>query len=595
MENEEIRELRRPFHVDSASVRFMWLHCLTIILIISAEYYLFKTYVRREIASAYPANYDQVSYLYQTYKTHEDIETTGFFKGFGNYLTGINANGIMIHLQSNLFFMIGGCSRVSALTLNFFYFALFQCVFTATLHWFSNRWDIAYLGFGLLLTIQTPFLGAGGMLDYRIDFIAFSLFGIFICLAVRSTLFHSWRWSVICGATAGFLVLFRFITLVYFIGVFSVLPCIIAFRFMNARRDSLTRSRLIHQLLGMFIAIAVMSCICVPILWMQRNTIWNYYVVNHVLGGEKAIRMKEFDIYSPMDVILFYPKSVWFDHAGSLFRRLSISLIITFCVFTLGRYLWPRPFLTDTVGINCLSCKMDSFLFLTVCLVAPYAILTVNSLKSPVVASILVPPLLWIILFLIVVSSKNHIAWKRSLTSSFVSVLAVGAILAGSYTQAQCLSRQGPFSRQRKDHEEVLRLYDAIGDYCCASGLNSPNIGSTSIADFMSPVAVAVQYYERKRVLLFPRVQLGNSIHALGESELLDRLSLCDIVMYNDADVPRTLPYPFEDSMCSLRRTMKAYCNNHFVKLDTFRFCNTDIVLYIRATKSANRPVVHDR
>ena len=118
-------------------------------------------------------------------------------------------------LQAALLYLAIGPSRLSALTLSFAYFALFQAVLAGTVRRTTGRWSAAFLALGILLAARTTFLRAGGIMDFRIDFTAACLYGTFLCAVSRSEMFRSWGWSVGVGAVATLLILFRFVTAPY--------------------------------------------------------------------------------------------------------------------------------------------------------------------------------------------------------------------------------------------------------------------------------------------------------------------------------------------------------------------------------------------
>jgi hypothetical protein len=78
-------------------------------------------------------------------------------------------------------------------------FAILQlfAFYTARTVW-GNR-TYGYLTVGLIVCQMTPWLGTGGLFDFRMDFIAYCLFGVWVCAALRSNLFRDWRWAVAAG------------------------------------------------------------------------------------------------------------------------------------------------------------------------------------------------------------------------------------------------------------------------------------------------------------------------------------------------------------------------------------------------------------
>ena len=155
---------------------------LGIALLFVLEYGLFSQYVVRELAWAPPGYHDQSVYLGQSYDIFETIVSEGVWKGIVRGWRESGANGTQLSIQGALLYLFLGTSRLTALTLNFAYFLLFQAALAATLRWYSGRWSAAFLGIGLALTAKSTFLGAGGMMDFRIDFVASCLFGTFICV-----------------------------------------------------------------------------------------------------------------------------------------------------------------------------------------------------------------------------------------------------------------------------------------------------------------------------------------------------------------------------------------------------------------------------
>ena len=202
---------------------------LVILLLLLLEWALFVQFANRELLGAYPTSYDQSVYLSQAYETFDHIIKDGLVGGLRHGLLMKLPQGKMMHLQAGLLLLVGGPNRLTALSINFLYFALLQCLAVYTLLWLTRRWSAAFLGLGLLLTTRSRFLLAGGVADFRLDNIALCLFGVFVCLAVRSGVFASKRWSLAAALAAGLLILFRFqtaLTLAASLGVLLAIFCL---------------------------------------------------------------------------------------------------------------------------------------------------------------------------------------------------------------------------------------------------------------------------------------------------------------------------------------------------------------------------------
>src|SRR5262249_55260118 len=161
-----------------------------------------------------------------------------------------------------------GASRLSALTLNFIHFALLQVALAWVLLWLSKRWSVALFAVGLLLTAGAPFWWVGGLMDFRIDFMAMSLFGVFACLLLRSGVCASRGWSLAAGALAGLCVLTRFLTMLYFTALFGILFVAFAARWWFGRGR---RPESAARVVNLVLAGAVLVGCCLPGVWVHRH------------------------------------------------------------------------------------------------------------------------------------------------------------------------------------------------------------------------------------------------------------------------------------------------------------------------------------
>src|SRR5262249_5625565 len=152
-------------------------------------------------------------------RLNEQARSEGILRGLKLGVVEPIPSGMLLHVEATALYWLFGPSRLIALLPNFAYFALFQCALAGTLRWLSGRWSVALLGIGVLLTAHAPYTAYGGLMDFRIDFIALSLFGIFICIVVRSEFFSSLPLALLAGAVAALLSLFRYIAIVYVAGI----------------------------------------------------------------------------------------------------------------------------------------------------------------------------------------------------------------------------------------------------------------------------------------------------------------------------------------------------------------------------------------
>jgi hypothetical protein len=255
---------------------------------------------------------------------------------------------------------------------------------------------VALFALGLLLTAQAPFNPCGGLMDFRIDFIASCLFGTFLCAALRARLFASRRWSADVGGIAALLVLFRSVTAAYLAGILGALFLAVCAGLWLYRRDAEARRRLWRRLGGLVMAGLVLVLLAAPVLWLNRAAIRAYYV-GHLSSGESQERNHEFGVYNTVDRLLFYPRSVLRDHAGPGFQRLAGLALASAVV--VGRFRRPAGAAGDPRRVPGAWAASG---FAGACLVVPVAILTLYESPSPVVGNVVVTALVWLAVVLTV-------------------------------------------------------------------------------------------------------------------------------------------------------------------------------------------------
>ncbi|MGD0616382.1 MAG: hypothetical protein ABSB67_01850 [Bryobacteraceae bacterium] len=567
-------------HGEDRLLSRYWGWFLVVVLLVF-EYGLFRQYVLREIAWAYPASFDQATYLFQAYGDYERILSEGFLPGLKSSLLAQIPMGVMLQTQAALLFLTIGPTRLSALTLSFLYFALFQLLLVHTLRWLTGRWSLAFIGLGLFLVSTSRFFWAGGLADFRIDSIASSLYGITLCLAIRSRNFQSRPWSLVCGAFAALLILFRFIAITYLMGT---LVCFFAYLAISAlrrrRNDPWVVTRVKRQARGLMLAVLPIVGLVVPLLILSRQALYSYYVVGHLIGKEKEIRAAEFGAVGFFNYYLYYPVSLCRDHLGICFIVLVLLIAAAFavCRFDGGR----RALSDDRERRRELQ---DS---LTLCLLAflmPLALFTYDVAKSPVVAGMLVIPVVWVILLGGLWLSRFG-SWGHPGRANQVAlcVIAVLALLAGTWTEfAMNVRKFHTVNREQEQH--LLEVYDRIGAYCAALGLETPRIAADRVLDYFSGSVVPVMVYERSKVLLRPEPTLGNGIFQVSHDDALNEVRASDIAILTTNSVPadEASPYPFTKSMIAIKADLLATATASMAPLTKLSFGGRDITIFVRS------------
>lgn len=543
------------------------------------QYGLFRQFIQRDIAWGYATAHDQTTYLLASYEGYEEIRSNGVAAGVLHAFNLRHPTGVMLYLQASLLYLLLGVSRLSALTLNFAYFALLQVVVAGTLRWLTKSWAITFLGIGLLLALITPFFWAGGIADFRIDHIAFCLFGVFVSLVIRSKVFSSWTWSAVVGGAASWLVLFRFLTIVYLLGILGLVFLFLIGKCVWYRRRNLTSFRLsARQVCGLAIAGLILLTVTGPVLWYNRAGIQAYYVVGHLTGAEKEVRAQEAGIVDTESNLLYYPNSLLEHHVGHLFLVLSVLAIIS--SFFLGwTGNWKQRLCSAFPG------RVASlYLLVIICLIVPLVVLTINVAKSPVVGGILVGPLFWLVMLTVgrLLSMPKSSVTRGRIYRPGTLVLGAVILLSGVYNQFDNWSRPSDLSRRRSDVEQVLSLYNQIWQYSKQMGWAAPQVSNDLICDYFNHMVLKTWMYENTGSYLDVRPGLDSSIFALTEAEAISHVENSDFVLMTTLGENDVSPFPFAHSMQQLRPKLLELCNRRLLPLQQYYFFGRKVTLYAR-------------
>jgi hypothetical protein len=579
------------------------------------QYFLFRTYALREVVWAYPAAHDQTYYLTISYDTYEHILNEGILGGLNYSIHLRPPTGMFYHLQAALLYLFLGPSRLTALTLNFLYFVLLQVVLIATARRLSGRWSTALLAWGLLLSSHSAFSWAGGLMDFRIDFSAACLFGTLICLALRSGLFASRRWSIVVGLAGAYLVLFRFLTLVYLSGVLLIFAVCLALH-LWWERDTLRRHLDRRRLGNLCIAVAIALVIAFPGFYFHRSALMGYYIDGHITGKESAIRL-----LTDGHELLYYPRSLAQEHTGSAFLKLALlsvlaagllgtrtsdgearhprwriafTVALAACsIFVIndprwgGTWFWLGGSAAAAVALGAAAWRhraesgnpllpgAASSLFLALLLGVPIAALTLDLHRSQVVGNVLVSPLLWLAVLPAVVWGSRTAAVRDSVGWT---TLGVVAILTGAFTHLGYYSGHWQMTARRADNERLLDLHDAVARTVTANGIAHPIFSLTSNPDHLPHRISQVLMYERHGVArtFFPKL---GGFYDCSEKEAHEAMNGSDFIILAH---PENSVTPFEQAMTALLPKLRTYCDEHFVLLGTYRIFGDDVRLYTR-------------
>jgi hypothetical protein len=437
------------------------------------EAVIFYVHVQLQVAPYYPQVYDQLTYMWATTEILDNLSRHGLDALIQPFHQPM-PTGITYPLQGALAQLVLGPSRAALLTVNLIYFLAAQfCVFLtvrrtrgAVSH---GAVSMAWLAVALFIGCVGIFKTAGGIADYRIDFPAMCLFGIWVCTLSLTNEFTSRKFSVLAGLVAGALVLLRFITAAYVGPIFIILFCYLVFWKRRDEPDYFLR------IANILISGATAAVMALPALALALGPIKAYYVNGHLNGDEPAIRAADVGVGNLASNLLYYPKSLLDFQIGTVG---AVIIVVALIVAAIGKLRSPNLRLGNS---------FDIFVF-AVALLLPLAVLTCDYSKSPVVVGVVLIPLM-----LLVASIWHSFAIPRlgpaAIRWSTYFFLAVGAVAF----VANASSRRLDISSA--DQAEIEKLNLAITAYC--ADLERPRIAFDRLADYLN--GPTLRYYFRQQ------------------------------------------------------------------------------------------------
>jgi hypothetical protein len=369
-----------------------------LLILIALEALLFYTFYAREVAPYPPQYYDQGDYLSQAYILQESIHANGF-RELWRELSGNNhASSLALPIEGALFGVILGGTRLPQLCVLFAAFCALQVFAFATARktWGHRRYG--YVLLGLILCQSTLWYWAGGLFDFRIDFVAYCIYGIWACAVIRSKFFLDRRWTIGCGLIGAFLVLHRFLSVIYIVGVSIGFAVACATIWLLARRNLDKRYRMRQRLFNLGLSLGILIIVIGPIFLINWTAIYHKYIYGQFIY-EKDVRAREFGIVDLSGHLLYYPRSILWDHLGQSFLWAST---IGFAGALLARLFSRLNGFVQPIADRGREAFLLEIIFLVGSIIGPVIMLTIDISKSPVIGSIVgIPTALLLVSFIV--------------------------------------------------------------------------------------------------------------------------------------------------------------------------------------------------
>lgn len=524
-----------------------------------AEFLVLDHVISRQYAWIYPRWNDQVQYLTEAYTGFEYLKAHGFFAGLWQTLANPSAQGTLHDFFAVLVFTLAGPSRSAALSVNLFYFLAWQAaLFFAIIKTTRSR-PLAFAALGVLLSLHSPWSGlAGSIVDFRLDWGACCAFGLALALALCTEGFRSTRWSLAFGASVGFVLVTRFLTGAYFAPIFATL-------FLGCLAGRQRRQRAGNLLLAGLTACALAA----PFFWLNRDWVYNYYLIGHFTGPESAIRSLNLGVIRSLEWVL----QIWCSwHVGATCAWLVLGATLCLGLLAgLNRGRQPARSEAGPPGNAPATWVMLGAIFF----LAPLCVLTLHSQKSEPVLSILLPGAV-----VLVLGTWRGLA-DRSATHSVPAGLSWGLLLVGGGLAVRALAWPDRAPGFDASARKVNELADYLYQTQRTAKLGGPRIGVDQITDSFDALIMRVICYERHRDWVMFMMPLPTGIMEEKPETLLARLAESDF-MFLTEQMPGEGHWPYDRAMRRLYPQLKAWCEQNMRPVASFTVFDRQMMLYQR-------------
>lgn len=585
--------MTQPPALDSYVSSSYKLSAFFLAILFITEIAIFYWTVIWHIVPFYPINSDQTSYYLDTYT----IIQKGWSALLDEYVDGAHATGVSFTAAGAIFGLIFGSSRTVIISLNLVSLLALQFVQFHVILARTNNLVFAWLSVALLLSAQTLFNDAGGIFDYRIDFTAFCLYGMWVCSILWSDIFRYFGRSLIVAAVGILLVSFRYLTALYVASSLGAL--LIIFVWSTLKSASIVEREIArHRVRNIFVAAIIMALIIGPLLFSSRLQIYNYYVVGHVIGEERYIRAHMLGLFTIIDHLLYYPRSIYKEHLGVL--SVALFVFISFVAAAFHRSPLPRMVLTHRLkryglDLTVLGC---SSIFPTVALTADIA-------KSSVVGGIIVVPIILIsTLFVAIIWQGRVLAGQeysetrplpfpiRFAKQSGLSLRHVG-VIAAVLVGLGCFSTRGltpPDGRPVPDLLRITEINEVIDRYLIQTPLAHPSISIDRVTDYLNLGTVILFGFEKYHRLISLSPNFGHSIYGIFEVPRETALKLfldSDVIVLTDPVRGRT-GYPTDKKIIEYWNEVRDWTRQNRTLIYSANIFGVPHDVYVRDTNLNN-------
>lgn len=528
----------------NAGLRRVLLPCAFLLFLLT-EFAVFDQIGAHHHTGIYPRWNDQIQYLTESYTGYIFSQEHGWREGLWHSLVNPSAQGTLHDFFAVIIFELVGPSRSAALSINMLALLVWQTALFVYLLRRTSSAAIAWIGVALLLAVRAAwYTGPGSAFDFRLDWLATCLMGLTLVACVEAKEFRSTSGSAFFGFCVGLTLLTRFLTGAYFVPIFVILVVWLAFGKAQVQR----------RILNLLLSAAIAAVMAGPVLWLNRDLIYNYYVIGHLTGAESALRAPNWDLLTSLQ---------WF---GSVLLTQYLG-VFALCLYIFG-YLALRfsnvVTKSSIAPADNLGAPLQSLVPLVTFFAVPALVLILHDQKSTSVLGVALPALLMLLMEPILrVGSVVSQRWTKVVALALVSASMIGFV-----------ARMVP-SPHRPDFligaQRINQFADMIARRCKLADLDEPKIAVDRLTDCLDGLLLRVLCYERQKTWLPVEMMLPMGIAEQPEEEILMRFGQSDFVVLTMEGPPGL--WPADAQMDRLRPQVSAWAEAQLTpisQLDVF-------------------------
>lgn len=536
----------------------------------------------RDVAPYVPRGFDQVQYLTESYRAYEQVRDHGLIDGLANTLALPRVQGWLVQLEATMLFLLTGPGRLAALDLNILWFLAYLGV-TGEVVRRSLGLPAGLAVLGIISSERTVAQIVGGAFDFRLDFIALCLWGILLAVAAFADLARHRAAGPALVLLGLALILSRLIAALYVLPLFGLL-LVLTFLRPAWRSDREARIRQ-GWLLA---ALVIWSVVLAALVFANWDNIAGYYIRGHLTSDEKRIRALEVGVGSLVESVSFYPWSAIRQHAG--FGMVLLAALTVLGGLAAGRgtrrsELSTAPARGERVDVAW------AYAVLVLSLLVPYAILTVNELKSPVVGSVLVPPLALLAVTTFYAFGRQAVAGP-AFRDRRPLILGATILVLGLVWQTTNVGRRLYDPTPTAELAAASDLVEFLAEYFDHRGNRRPVWAMDSHLDYAAAGVVQLLYYERRGVWMDLVPGLGHDgVHlTLTPDEVLRQAAASDLLILTRTVDRRPSVYPYDRSIEATKSALFELAEKELTLYRRERLFGREVFAYVRPSRASDRP-----